>query len=60
MWFRFSAFLLLCAVSLATTQEVWECQEGIDDELIWEYVVRRPYRIGGYQVRLQLSQTESC
>ncbi|KYN29932.1 PREDICTED: uncharacterized protein LOC108760290 isoform X2 [Trachymyrmex cornetzi] len=49
MRFRFLASLLLCAVSLATTQEVWECQEGVDDELIWEYAVRRPYRIGGYQ-----------
>ncbi|XP_018398039.1 PREDICTED: uncharacterized protein LOC108776038 [Cyphomyrmex costatus] len=49
MRFRSSVFLLLCAVSLAAAQNVWECQEGVDDELIWEYAVRRPYQIGGYQ-----------
>lgn len=51
MRFRSPTFLLLCAVSLATAQEIGECQEGADDELLWEYGVRRPHRIGGYQVR---------
>lgn len=49
MRFRSPTFLLLCAVSLATAQEIGECQEGADDELLWEYGVRRPHRIGGYQ-----------
>ncbi|CAL1675307.1 unnamed protein product [Lasius platythorax] len=41
--------LLLCAVSLAIAREVVDCQQGVDDELIWEYDVRRPHRTGGYQ-----------
>lgn len=53
MRFRSPAFLLLCAVSLATAQVVGECRQDADDELIWEYDVRRPHRIGGYQVRLR-------
>ncbi|XP_011881587.1 PREDICTED: uncharacterized protein LOC105569602 isoform X2 [Vollenhovia emeryi] len=44
-----TAVLLLCAVSLATAQGVNECQQGADDELIWEYDVRRPHRTGSYQ-----------
>lgn len=48
------AFLLLCAVSLATAQGIGECREGADDELLWEYGVRRPHRVGGYQVRFTL------
>lgn len=46
--------LLLLLLSLAIAREVENCQHrGVDDELIWEYDVRRPHRIGGYQVRLQ-------
>nr|XP_012221791.1 PREDICTED: uncharacterized protein LOC105671862 [Linepithema humile] len=41
--------LLLCAVPLAMTQRIEECQQSANDELIWEYDVRRPHRIGGYQ-----------
>ncbi|KAH0948926.1 hypothetical protein HN011_011266 [Eciton burchellii] len=42
--------LLLCGVPLLTAQErAEECQRSIGDELIWEYDVRRPHRIGGYQ-----------
>lgn len=45
--------VLLCGIiPLAMAQRVEECQQGVDDELIWEYDVRRPYRSGGYQVRL--------
>jgi len=54
MRFRSSTFLLLCAISLATAaQGIGECRQDADDELIWEYDVRRPHRIGGYQVRLR-------
>lgn len=63
MRFRSSMLLLLCAVSLAIARQVENCQEGVDDELIWEYDVRRPHRIGGYQVRFRLSRrilVESC
>ncbi|XP_011689786.1 PREDICTED: uncharacterized protein LOC105451186 isoform X2 [Wasmannia auropunctata] len=53
MWFRSprALLLLLCAVLLATAaQEIGECRsQDADDELIWEYDVRRPHRIGGYQ-----------
>lgn len=42
--------LLLLLLSLAIAREVENCQHrGVDDELIWEYDVRRPHRIGGYQ-----------
>jgi len=47
--------LLLCVVSFAMAQEIEECQQGANDELIWQYDVRRPHRIGGYQVRFRLS-----
>ncbi|XP_032664542.1 uncharacterized protein LOC116841107 [Odontomachus brunneus] len=55
MWSRSSVFpLVVCVVAttaLATTapgvQEV--CRQGVGDELIWEYDVRRPQRSGGYQ-----------
>ncbi|XP_024873651.1 uncharacterized protein LOC143908023 [Temnothorax americanus] len=49
MRFRSPAFLLLCVVSLATAQGISECRQDADDELIWEYDVRRPHRTGGYQ-----------
>ncbi|GAB1869590.1 hypothetical protein CAJAP_10669 [Camponotus japonicus] len=50
MRFRSSMLLLLCAVSLAIARQVENCQKGVDDnELIWEYDVRRPHRIDGYQ-----------
>lgn len=64
MRFRSSMLLLLCAVSLAIARQVENCQKGVDDnELIWEYDVRRPHRIDGYQVRFRLSHrilVESC
>lgn len=49
--------LVVCIVAttaLATTaQRVQEeCRQGVGDELIWEYDVRRPQRSGGYQVRV--------
>lgn len=47
--------LLFCAVSLAMTQGIEKCQQGANDELIWEYDVRRPHRTGGYQMRFRLT-----
>ncbi|EZA48325.1 hypothetical protein DMN91_008528 [Ooceraea biroi] len=42
--------LLCCGVPLAVAQAgAGECERGAGDELIWEYDVRRPHRIGGYQ-----------
>ncbi|XP_011636326.1 uncharacterized protein LOC105426699 [Pogonomyrmex barbatus] len=49
MRLQWPAFLLLCAVSLAMAQEVDQCRQGVDDELIWDYNVRRPLRMGDYQ-----------
>lgn len=53
MRFQSSILLLLYAATLASeVQRAEECRQGAGDELIWEYDVRRPYRNGGYQVRV--------
>ncbi|XP_029673374.1 uncharacterized protein LOC115241632 [Formica exsecta] len=50
MRFQSPMIFLLCAVSLAIARQVEDCQKDVDDdELIWEYDVRRPHRTGGYQ-----------
>ncbi|XP_072755818.1 uncharacterized protein [Anoplolepis gracilipes] len=50
MRFRSPMLLFYCTVSLAITRQVENCQKNVDDdELIWEYDVRRPHRTGAYQ-----------
>ncbi|XP_054002159.1 uncharacterized protein LOC128888954 [Hylaeus anthracinus] len=43
-------FLLVLGFLVSTGQnDVDQCQRRTDEQLIWEYDVRRSYRIGGYQ-----------
>lgn len=41
--------LLALHVLVAGAQRHEQCQRGPDEQLIWEYEVRRSYTIGGYQ-----------
>ncbi|XP_076663700.1 uncharacterized protein LOC143366471 [Andrena cerasifolii] len=41
--------LLALNVLVASGQRSEQCQRRTDGQLIWEYDVRRSYRIGGYQ-----------
>ncbi|XP_020278561.1 uncharacterized protein LOC109852120 [Pseudomyrmex gracilis] len=46
---RSPVFLLLFCAVVALAAEIKDCRPGVNDELIWEYDVRRPHRTGGYQ-----------
>ncbi|KAK2575630.1 hypothetical protein KPH14_011893 [Odynerus spinipes] len=41
--------LLLAAILESGAYRYEECQRQPGDEIIWEYDVRRPYRLGAYQ-----------
>ncbi|XP_031776505.1 uncharacterized protein LOC100863133 [Apis florea] len=47
---RFVAFFLLSnLLIIVVAYKKEQCQRRTGEELIWEYDVRRPYRIGAYQ-----------
>lgn len=46
---RFVAVLLLLNLLVAAAFRKERCERNTDEQLIWEYDVRRSYRIGAYQ-----------